>query len=95
MDPSNVAPLAAAYILLINLTGFVLVWVDKRRAASHNWRIPERMFFVFALLGAGIGELLSMHRFRHKTKHNTFVFGIPVITILVYGLAFWLLISFL
>lgn len=80
-----------AYLLLINLIGFFLIQIDKKKARSHEWRIAERVFFIFALLGAGIGEFISMLLIRHKTKHFTFIIGIPVITILVYGLFYCIL----
>ena len=32
-----------------------------------------------AILGGAIGGVLGMYLFRHKTKHNTFAFGFPLI----------------
>ncbi len=70
-----------AYLLMVNLCGFCLCAMDKKKAKNGQWRVPERRFFVIAVLGGGPGVLLSMYRFRHKTKHRTFTVGIPAIII--------------
>ena len=67
--------------VLLTVFGFLLCEVDKRRARADAWRIPERRFFVTAFLGGGIGVLLGMKYFRHKTRHPSFLFGIPALTL--------------
>jgi len=63
--------------ILWNVYTFFLVWSDKKKAIRGDWRIPEKVFFRWALLlGAG-GILLGMRAFRHKTKHYKFVLGMP------------------
>ena len=79
------------YLLAVNLAGLLLCGVDKRRAKRKRWRIPERSFFLTALLGGGPGVWAGMYLFRHKTKHWYFVWGIPGILILQLVLA-WLLV---
>lgn len=69
------------YLLLINLFGFLSMGVDKRRAIKNQWRIRERTLFLIAAMGGSIGSLLGMQVFRHKTKHKSFVIGIPCIII--------------
>jgi len=66
-------------LLLINLTGWVLMGIDKRRARRDKWRIRERTFFLIAAIGGSIGVFAGMLTFRHKTKHLKFVLGIPAI----------------
>jgi len=80
--------LAVCYLVLINLLGFVLMGWDKRRAKKEAWRVPERRFFLVALMGGSIGCWLGMQKFRHKTKHTAFVVGIPAI--LLFQIAFFL-----
>ena len=63
----------------INLVAFLMMDVDKRRAKSKKPRIPEKTLFVTAALGGSIGAMLGMWTFRHKTKHRTFVYGMPLI----------------
>lgn len=69
------------YLIVINLLGFLLMGIDKRRAVRHAWRIPEKRLFLTALLGGSLGCIVGMYTFRHKTKHNTFVIGMPLILV--------------
>jgi uncharacterized membrane protein YsdA (DUF1294 family) len=66
------------YLTAMNLTGFVSMGVDKRKAVKKAWRIPERNLILIALFGGGIGSFLGMLAFRHKTKHIKFVILLPV-----------------
>lgn len=70
------------YLLLINILAFFLMGIDKRRAIKHRWRIPEKTLFLSALCFGSIGANLGMQFFRHKTKHKTFVIGMPLILII-------------
>ena len=54
---------------------------DKRQAIKNKWRIRERTFFIFSILGGSIGNLIGMYIFHHKTKHLSFKIGIPIILI--------------
>lgn len=67
------------WLLLINLFGFLQMFVDKYRAKKDKWRIPEKQLFFVAVIGGSIGSILGMRIFRHKTKHKSFVIGMPLI----------------
>ena len=67
------------YLFIINAVGFILMLVDKIKAKKNIWRIREVTLFLVAALGGSLGSLLGMYTFRHKTKHITFTFGIPLI----------------
>lgn len=67
------------YLACINAFGFLLMGIDKRKAKKNMWRIPEATLFVVALIGGSIGSIIGMYTFRHKTKHLTFVIGMPAI----------------
>lgn len=69
----------AAYLICINLAGLASMWLDKRKAIRHQWRIPEATLFFIALLGGGLGSIVGMPLFRHKTRHWYFVWGMPAI----------------
>ena len=69
------------YLVIINIIGYVLFYVDKQKAIRHQWRIPEKTLFLAALLGGSLGCIAGMYRFRHKTKHWYFVYGMPAIFI--------------
>lgn len=68
-----------AYIIIINIVGFAMMGIDKKRAIRGAWRISEASLFLAALLGGALGCTLGMWRFRHKTKHWYFKYGMPVI----------------
>lgn len=69
------------YLLIINLTGFFAMFLDKQKARRGKWRIPEKTLFLLAIIGGSLGTTLGMHTFHHKTKHWYFKFGIPLILI--------------
>lgn len=70
------------YFISVNLIGFFVMWLDKRKAIKGAWRIPEKTLFIITALGGGIGTTAGMYTFRHKTKKIGFVIGFPLITIL-------------
>lgn len=70
------------YFMIINLVGFVMMCVDKQLAIHHKNRVPERVLFLIAIIGGSFGSILGMYAFRHKTKHLSFVIGMPVILII-------------
>lgn len=69
------------YMGIVNLFGFGMMGIDKRRAIRRAWRISEASLFMAALLGGALGCTLGMHFFHHKTKHWYFRFGMPAILI--------------
>ena len=69
------------YLLFLNILGFSIMGIDKKKAKRHQWRISEKTLFIVSLLGGSIGTLVGMYFFHHKTKHWYFVFGMPLILI--------------
>lgn len=69
------------YLCVINLIGFFAMGIDKFKAKRNYWRIPEGTLIMIAVLGGGIGDLIGMYTFRHKTKKMKFTIGIPTILI--------------
>lgn len=67
------------FFLLLNLFGFMLMGIDKRKAVKQAWRIPESTLFAVAIIGGSLGSWIGMYTFRHKTQHKVFVIGIPII----------------
>ena len=70
------------YLLVINVIGFLAMWIDKRKAEKGRWRIQEKTLFMITLLGGGIGTISGMYAFRHKTQKLAFTIGLPGILIL-------------
>lgn len=67
------------YYVIINLIGFIIMGIDKRKAIRNAYRISEASLFFVALIGGALGTTLGMNHFRHKTKHWYFVTGMPLI----------------
>ena len=74
--------LLGLYFLIINVIGFLLMFIDKRRSINREWRIRERTLFIISIIGGAIGSYLGMKIFRHKTKHLKFTLGVPLIIII-------------
>ena len=75
------------YWMIINIVAFFLMGIDKKKARTGAWRIPEKTLFLSAILGGSIGSICGMQLFRHKTKHKSFVFGMPAILVVQLSLA--------
>ncbi|WP_067730900.1 DUF1294 domain-containing protein [Oceanobacillus damuensis] len=81
------------YFIGVNIVGFALMYIDKQKAIKQKYRIPERTFWALAVLGSSIGTYIGMNTFRHKTKHRSFLIGMPLLMIvniasLIYVLLF-------
>ena len=81
------------YFIIINLIGFFIMWLDKRKAKKGAWRIPEKTLFIITALGGGIGTIAGMYTFHHKTQKIQFVIGFPLITILEVITIIWFLVK--
>ena len=82
------------YLIVINIIGFFIMWLDKRKAKKGAWRIPERTIFIITALGGGIGTIAGMYTFRHKTQKPEFTIGLPFITILeTIGIIYYMFIN--
>lgn len=86
---------ALIYLIIINFISFLLSYHDKRAAVHHKRRVPEKNLFIVAIIGGSIGLYSSMLIFRHKTKHASFMLGVPavlaiqlLITLLFFGCVF-------
>lgn len=70
------------YLIIINIVGFLMMFIDKEKAKKKKWRISEKNIFLISILGGSIGTTLGMFYFRHKTKHWYFRYGLPLIIII-------------
>lgn len=68
-----------AYLIIINAVGLLVMLTDKKKAQKKHWRISESAIFSVAAIGGSVGILVGMQLFRHKTKHDSFTVGIPII----------------
>jgi uncharacterized membrane protein YsdA (DUF1294 family) len=58
------------------------MYYDKANARKHKRRVPEKTLFLLSLVWGSLGIFLGMYIFRHKTKHPSFVLGVPAIMFL-------------
>lgn len=87
----------ACWLVIINLVTFLAFGLDKwkaKRKERHpeTRRVPEKTLFLLAAIGGGVGALVGMRVFHHKTLHRSFRWGVPAILaaqiLLVFAL-FW------
>lgn len=76
----------AVYIVSVSIIGWILPYMDKKRARNGSWRIPEKTLFIVSALGGSFAMYASMKKYRHKTKHKRFMIGIPLIMLVQAGL---------
>jgi uncharacterized membrane protein YsdA (DUF1294 family) len=70
------------YLVIINIIGFAMMGIDKKKAKKRSFRIPEASLFIIAVIGGSLGTIAGMYFFRHKTRHWYFVYGMPAILVL-------------
>ena len=69
----QIALFLTGILVTINVGSAFVVWRDKRRAVSGQWRIREGTLLVWALFGGWPGGIWAMRRFRHKTSKPSFI----------------------
>ncbi|MBQ5975860.1 MAG: DUF1294 domain-containing protein [Bacteroidales bacterium] len=70
------------YLLAVNVLTFIVYGVDKWKARSGRWRVPEATLMGLAALGGSVGAWLAMQLFRHKTQKKKFRYGVPALFVL-------------
>jgi len=84
----NSIPLILFYYFWgVNLLLFILMGMDKRAARRKKWRIPERRLLTLGIIGGGIGGILGMIVFHHKT-HRIYFTICYLVNIICWGIAF-------
>ena len=81
------------YLIIVNIVGFAIMGIDKRKAIKRSFRVPEATLFIIALIGGSLGSIIGMRVFRHKTRHWYFVVGMPAILLVQIALLVFLLTS--
>ena len=66
------------YLIVINIVTWIAFGLDKWKAKTGKWRIPERTLLLLALIGGSLGALAGMIMFRHKTRKAKFFISVPV-----------------
>ena len=65
-------------IIGINLLSFILMGIDKLKAIKNTYRISENTLLLISIIGGGIGTLIGMILFHHKTKKLKFQILVPI-----------------
>ena len=79
------------YIAVLSVITLILYGIDKIKAINGSYRISEKVLLLSSLVGGGVGGIVAMLLFRHKTKHWYF-FAVNIIAIILHaGVLFWLL----
>ena len=82
MNRQTVVVIALVVIAVMNVVSFALMGIDKRRARRGVWRISERALFLTTACFGGLGGVLGMKVFHHKTQHWYFRVFFPVLLVL-------------
>jgi uncharacterized membrane protein YsdA (DUF1294 family) len=64
----------AAAAVALSALAFTLYAVDKRRAETRRWRVPESTLHLVALAGGWPGAFLAQRQIRHKNAKASFQF---------------------
>ncbi len=74
-------------LLAINVVAVIICICDKSAAVRGKWRVSEKMLFLISLLGGAPAMYVTMRIIRHKTKHNRFMIGLPLIILVQTAIA--------
>ncbi len=66
------------FFVFINAIAIILMKKDKEYAQTGAKRVRESTLLIVALVGGGLGEYYAMYKYKHKTLHNKFLYGVPI-----------------
>ena len=78
----RIAVALGVYLLVLNLAAFFTYGWDKWKARRNQWRVPEHTLLAVTFAGGGVGALLGMRVFHHKTRKTKFRLGVPAALLL-------------
>ena len=78
----NLYQIALIYYLVINIAAMLMYGADKYKAVRNLYRTPERRLLLMGALGGGIGSLIGMYGFHHKTQKLKFKILVPFWTVI-------------
>ena len=94
MDKKTIILVALAIIVILNIASFALMGRDKRCARHGKWRVPEKTLFLVTACFGGLGGVLGMKVFHHKTQHwyfRVFFPGLLIVQIVLLTIGAYLL----
>ena len=81
MDRQNTILIVMGVVIVMNVVSFALMGIDKRRARRGVWRISEKALFLTTACFGGLGGVLGMRVFHHKSQHWYFKVFFPVLLV--------------
>ncbi|MBO4297293.1 MAG: DUF1294 domain-containing protein [Clostridia bacterium] len=82
MDKITIVIIALAFVAVMNAVSFALMGHDKKSAREGKRRVSEKRLFLAAACFGGLGGVLGMKVFRHKTQHWYFRVFFPALLVL-------------
>ena len=76
MPPSTFLLIYLALISLVSIAVTVYDKIAAKRRPKH--RVPEKVLMLLGALGGAAAMYAVMLLIRHKTKHNKFMIGLPI-----------------
>lgn len=70
------------YFAAANIFGILINCIDKIKAKHNKWRIRESTLWLVGIFGGAAGSYITMKAIRHKTKHKSFMIGMPVLMLI-------------
>ena len=75
------------FFILINLLAVILMKKDKQYAQTPDAkRIRESTLLMTAIVGGAFGEYYAMYKYKHKTLHKKFLYGVPIAMVFQFAL---------
>ncbi len=81
MDKITIVIIALTFVIVMNAVSFALMGHDKKNARQGKRRVPEKRLFLAAVCFGGLGGVLGMRVFRHKTQHWYFRVFFPALLV--------------
>lgn len=70
------------YIILMSIVTLIFFGIDKYKALTRKWRVPEAVLLSLTVIGGAFGGLLGMLAFRHKIRKPMFFITVPLAAVL-------------
>lgn len=67
------------YFLIIFILSIFYTIIDKQHSKNSKSRVPEKTLMCLAFSGGALPMYITMKIIRHKTLHNKFMIGLPLI----------------
>ncbi len=84
-----------SYFVVASVVAVGITIYDKKAAMHNEKRVPEKVLFLVAALSGCVAMYITMHLIHHKTRHLSFMVGIPAIFAAELMIAIFILIQLL